>query len=82
MTLKFIGSAFVAAALLAACASTPQAPGVVVTVPYDPANYDDRAIQEAATEQCQAKRYRVALPYPQQPNMSASPWGYKAFGCY
>lgn len=72
----------VAALTLAGCTTmTPQGEvGEIVTVQYDPNNYDQVRTAADATAQCRAKGYAKAVPYGQQPTTRQG-WGYRTFAC-
>ena len=73
----------IAALTLGACATGPIGePKEIVSVQYDPNNYDQTEVERAALAQCKAKNYRYAVPHAAQPNMQTSSWTYKTFGCY
>ncbi|WOI52313.1 hypothetical protein [Parvularcula sp. LCG005] len=65
-----------------ACTTTVGEPKDVVSVQYDPNNYDQKEIERAALAQCRAKNYSYAAAYAAQPNMVSNGWTYKTFGCY
>jgi hypothetical protein len=67
---------------VAACQPRYAEPLDVVTVQYDPNDYDQTEIGRAAQAQCEAKGFTYARPYFAQPNMDAAPWGYRTFACY
>lgn len=71
------------------CATTKTEPvqnnarsqGEIVTIQYDPDNYDQTRTTAAAVRQCRAKGYSDAIPHTQQPTLNRSTWGYQAFMC-
>ena len=71
---------------LVACATgTPDGlppPEDEVSVPYNPYRYEMAELERAATAQCEAKGYPVALPLSDQPNRESVRWSYLTFGCY
>lgn len=69
-------------AALALCACDEPVPREIVTVQFDPNDYNQDEVDDAGRSQCQAKGFRSAIPYYRQPNMSASPWGYRNYACY
>lgn len=78
-TLIFVG---LGALALASCrTTTPVEQGEIVTIQYDPTNYDQTRTTAAAVKQCRAKGYATAVPHSQQPQMSTSRWGYQNFLC-
>jgi len=70
------------AATLAGCVTTPPAAeyGEIVTVQYDPNNYDQTRTAASAQSQCRAKGYATAVPYGQQPTTRQG-WAYRTFAC-
>lgn len=70
------------ALLLAGCVATPPATELeIVTIQYDPNNYNQTRATASAVQQCRAKGYATAVPHSQQPMMSQSRWGYQNFAC-
>ncbi|WP_148235257.1 hypothetical protein [Parvularcula bermudensis] len=77
--------AFLPVTVLGTCGSVPPYtydPNAVVTVQYDPDNYNQSELYAAGTNQCRAKGYVRATPAPQQPALSAAGWEYRTFRCY
>lgn len=71
-----------AAVALAGCQTTRASSelGEIVTVQYDPNNYDQTRTAASAQSQCRAKGYASATPYGQQPT-NRQGWAYKTFAC-
>lgn len=53
----------------------------IVTIQFDPADYDQTQNDENAQEQCQARNFRHAVQYYEQPRMTSSVFQYQAYYC-
>ena len=72
----------IGALLLSGCITNKAAMAPeIVTIQYDPNNYNQTRATASAVEQCRAKGYATAVPHSQQPMMSQSRWGYQNFAC-
>lgn len=81
MRVKHLIMGALGAIVLAGCQTAPTVSSEVVTMQYDPKNYDQTRTTSDAVKQCRAKGYATAVPDRQQPTMRRSRWGYQNFLC-
>lgn len=67
---------------LSACQSTSLVPETTVSVQFDPDDYDELEMRQAAISMCRAKGYDTAEVYMAQPTMTRQGWNYRTYGCY